>query len=127
MKKLGFGGSGFSCLTISVAAWCLTSTFVSAQTYYYPNQEVRIDDLSSMTAKSKHAADVLAASAETVFRDKEVCCGKNSALEDRIQMADPKSLKDIGDKLRGRQLLSDGARSWSKRTLCPRLQSMRVF
>jgi hypothetical protein len=110
-----------------VAVSCLACSFAYAQTYYYPNQEVRISDLPSVTAKSRHAADVLVASAETVFRDKEVCCGKNSALEDRIQMTDPKSLTDIGDKLRGRQLLSDGARSWSKRTLCLRLQSMRVF
>jgi len=61
---------------------CLgTSCPAYGQTYYYPNQEVRISDLPSVTAKSRHAADVLAASAETVFRDKEVCCGKNSALE----------------------------------------------
>lgn len=92
----------------AVALGFAMSAFICAQTYYYPNQEVRISDLPSVTAKSRLAADVLAASAETVFHDKEVCCGKNSALEDRIQMANPKFLQDIGDKLRGRQLLSDG-------------------
>jgi len=45
---------------------------------------------------------------EIVFNDKEVCCGKNSALEDSVQSSDPKSLKDIASKLQGRHLLSDG-------------------
>ncbi len=109
MIKPGLGCSALlSVGKCVVASYLAVSCFSHAQTYYYPNQEVRISDLPSVTAKSKHAADVLAASVETVFRDKEVCCGKNSALEDRIQMADPKSLKDVGDKVRGRQLLSDG-------------------
>jgi len=51
---------------------------------------------------------VLAASLEIVFNDKEVCCGKNSALEDSVQASDPKSLKDTASKLQGRHLLSDG-------------------
>ena len=109
MTKRDFVCSVFVFLGECLVASCLAAACcASAQTYYYPNQEVRISDLPSVIAKSRHAADVLTASAETVFRDKEVCCGKNSALEDRIQMADPKSLKDIGDKVRGRQLLSDG-------------------
>jgi len=37
-----------------------------------------------------------------------VCCGKNSALGDNVESADPKSLKDIDSKLQGRHLLSDG-------------------
>lgn len=109
MTKPDLGCSVFVFLGKCVVASCLApGCFAYSQTYYHPNQEVRISDLPSVTAKSRHAADVLAASAETVFRDKEVCCGKNSALENRIEMADPKSLKDVGDKLRGRQLLSDG-------------------
>jgi hypothetical protein len=75
---------------------------------YYPNKEVRISDLPSLTARSRSAADVLATSVEIIFHDKKVCCGKNSALEDAIQSADPRSLKDVSDKLRGRHLLSDG-------------------
>jgi hypothetical protein len=43
-----------------------------------------------------------------VFKDKEVCCGKDSALEDSVEGADSKSLKDIAGKLQGRHLLSDG-------------------
>jgi len=74
----------------------------------YPNQEIHIHDLPSLTASSTHASDVLAASLEIVFNDKEICCGKDSALEDSVQSSDPKSLKDIASKLQGRHLLSDG-------------------
>jgi hypothetical protein len=74
----------------------------------YPDKEVRVHDLPSLTARSRHGSDVLATSLEIVFNDKEVCCGKNSALEDSVQAADPKSLKDIASKLQGRHVLSDG-------------------
>jgi hypothetical protein len=75
---------------------------------YYPNTELRLNDLPLVTAKSKDPSDVLAASLEIIFRDRDVCCGKNSALEDDVQRADPKSLKDIATRLQGRHLLSDG-------------------
>jgi hypothetical protein len=74
----------------------------------YPDQEIHIHDLPTPTARTPHASDVLAASLEIIFKDKEVCCGKDSALEDSVQSADPKSLKDIAGKLQGRHLLSDG-------------------
>ena len=51
---------------------------------------------------------VLATSVEMILRDKEVCCGKDSALEDSVERADPLSLKDVAEKLRGRHLLADG-------------------
>ena len=73
----------------------------------YPEQEVRAQ-VPSLTARSTHASDVLAASLESIFQDKDICCGKNSALEDDVESADPKSLKDIVNKLQGRHLLSDG-------------------
>jgi hypothetical protein len=90
-----------------VALCLVVYSFANAQEYY-PNKEVRISDLPPVTAKSKDASDVLAASIEIILRDKEVCCGKNSALEDSIQRADPKSLKDIAARLQGRHRLSDG-------------------
>lgn len=76
--------------------------------YYFPNVEIRVSDLPALTAKSRDPSDVLAASVEISFRDKHICCGKNSVLEDDIQRPDPKSLKDVGAKLQGRHLLSDG-------------------
>ena len=74
----------------------------------YPEKEVRVHDLPSLTARTAHSADVLKTALEMVFKDKEVCCGKDSALEDSVAAADAKSLKDIAGKLQGRHLLSDG-------------------
>ena len=99
----------FRLLAQCVPASCLALCCLAyGQQVAYPEQEVRVNDLSSLTARSPHAADVLAPSLEILFNDKEVCCGKNSALEDSIESADPKSLKDVASKLQGRHLLSDG-------------------
>jgi hypothetical protein len=91
-----------------VFAFVLIAACSSLAQYSYPEQEVRVRDLPSLTSRSAHAHDVLAASAEIVLNDKDICCGKDSALEDSIQASDPKSLKDIANKLQGRHLLSDG-------------------
>ena len=92
---------------------CIMGAYLAGFCFAYgqassADQEIHIHDLPSLTARSTHASDVLAASLEIVFNDKEVCCGKNSALEDSVQSSDPKSLKDIASKLQGRHLLSDG-------------------
>jgi hypothetical protein len=94
---------GCGSVFLALAACC----FANAQDYY-SNKEVRISELPSLTAKSRDRSDVLAASVQIIFRDQDVCCGKNSALEDAVQRADPKSLKDVAAKLQGRHLLSDG-------------------
>lgn len=91
-----------------VVASCLALCCLAYAQVSYPDKEIHIHDLPSLTARSTHAPDVLAASLEIVFNDKEVCCGKNSALEDSVQASDPKSLKDTASKLQGRHLLSDG-------------------
>jgi len=96
-----FRGCGSAFLALTVC--CLAS----AQDYY-PTKEVRISDLPSLTSKSRETSAVLAASVQIILHDKDVCCGKNSALEDDIQRADPKSLKDVSARLQGRHLLSDG-------------------
>ena len=89
------------CVVASVlVAFC----FASGQGSYSVNQEIRAHDLPSLTARSTHSYDVLATAVEIVLNDKEVCCGKNSAFEDRLQAADAKSLKDIASKLQGRHL-----------------------
>jgi hypothetical protein len=93
--------------TILATSCVVAGCFAYAQDYYLP-KEVRIPDLPALTAKSRDASDVLAASVEIIFRDKDICCGKNSALGDSVQSADPKSLKDVSAKLQGRHLLSDG-------------------
>jgi hypothetical protein len=92
-------------------ARCFTASFLAgcclAQGQAY-SKEVRISDLPVLTARSTDASDVLAAAAEIIFQDQEVCCGKNSALGDRVRLSDPMSLKAIANKLRGRNVLSDG-------------------
>ena len=94
-----------------VIAWGVIGSCLSVGCFaqiYSPDQEVRISDLPLLTAKSKNASDVLATSVEMILRDRKVCCGRNSALEDSVQAADPKSLQDVAKKLQGRHLLSDG-------------------
>lgn len=74
----------------------------------YLNREVRVDGLPNWTARSHAPQDVLLTSLEIVIQDKNVCCAKDSALEDSLEKANPQSLKDVASKLQGRQLLSDG-------------------
>jgi len=106
-KPRSFRSSFLVVGSAAVCACLALCCFATAQTYY-PNTEVRIRNPPSIIAKSKDPSDVLAAAIATVFRDEDVCCGKNSALEDDVQRADPKSLKDVAAKLQGRHLLSDG-------------------
>ena len=82
-------------------------SFVPAQVYD-PEQELQVHDLPSLMARSHDPAEVLLTSLDTVFHDREICCGRDSALADSAEAADPKSLKDVASKLGGRHLLSDG-------------------
>ena len=77
---------------------------------YRPNQEVRVPQLPALTAHSHDPSDVLLAALGIVFNDPSICCGRDSALEDRALAADPLSLKEIASKIQGRQLLSDDRR-----------------
>jgi hypothetical protein len=75
------------------------------------NQEVRVANLPSLLAPSTHRSAALATELEIVLHDKALCCGRDSALEDVAQyatLAAPVSLKELGSKLQGRHLLSDG-------------------
>lgn len=98
------------------ASWALTELLVFCMAacglaegqLLYQDQEIQIHDLPSLTARSPHSADVLLTSLDTIFHDHEICCGKDSALEDSVGAADPKSLKDVASKLQGRQHLGDG-------------------
>ena len=71
------------------------------------NQDVQVGVAPSL-ARSKDPSDVLLTSLDAIFHDRAICCGKDSALENSVQLADPSSLKDIASKLQGRHLLSDG-------------------
>jgi hypothetical protein len=75
---------------------------------YPTNQEVHIAGLPSLVARSPSPSDVLLTSLDTILHDPSFCCGKDSALVDSVEKADPKSLKDVAAKLQGRHILSDG-------------------
>jgi len=62
---------------------------------FHVNQEVRVRDLSPQAAPSTNTTAVLISALEAIFHGAEVCCGKNSALEDGAEAADPLSLKDV--------------------------------
>lgn len=95
----------FRCIVFLLLASCL-ALGQEESSVVHPNQEVRVSDLPMHTAQSADATAVLAASLETIFHDPDVCCGKNSALEDADLSAD--SLKELGGKLAGKHRLSDG-------------------
>ena len=70
--------------------------------------EVRVGGLPALMARSHDPSDVLPTSLDTIFHDRSICCGRDSALEDSVAAADPLSLKDLANKLQGRHLLGDG-------------------
>jgi len=77
---------------------------------YRANEEVRVPQLPALTARSHDLSDVLLTSMDIVFHDRSICCGKDSALEDRALAADPLSLKEVASKVQGKQVLRDGRR-----------------
>ncbi len=85
----------------------LLSSLASAQPLYQ-EQALEVHDLPNLVARTTDPSDVLLTSLDTVFHNKAICCGRDSALEDDSQKADPKSLKDVANKVGGRHLLGDG-------------------
>jgi len=81
---------------------------VGCTTVFLPNQEVRVASLPLVVAASKSKSDVMAASVATAVTDPDVCCGRNSALVDRVDSADGRSLMLLGEKLRGKHYLDSG-------------------
>jgi hypothetical protein len=75
---------------------------------FHPNQQVRISELHLRTAESTGSISILVAALETIFHNPEVCCGDNSALQDKLLSADTPSLKQLSIKLAGRYVLNDG-------------------
>ncbi len=93
-----------------MALVCLATVSVQAQNVpsaILPNQKALIVKLPSLTAPSADPSAVLATSLETIIHDKDVCCGKDSGLEDAVLSA-PSSLKELSAKVQGRHVLGDG-------------------
>ncbi len=96
---------------LSAYFWLLSTFFLCGFAYGQTlnvDQQIEVRDLPVMLPPSPRGSDVLLTSVQTIIHDPEVCCGKDSALEDSIQKADPKSLQDAATKLSGRHLLGDG-------------------
>lgn len=104
MNKLRSYGWAFTKLAFA----CLAVCGCAHGQVLYQDQVLEVRDLPSLMARSPHRADVILTSLDTIFHDREVCCGKDSALEDSAGAADPKSLEDVASKLQGRHLLGDG-------------------
>lgn len=99
---------GSRLFVVIASFFCLVPIRIVHAQALYQDQEVQVHNLPSLMARNHDPSDVLLTSLDTVFNDREVCCGPDSALEDSAQQADPKSLKDIAAKVDGRHLLSDG-------------------
>jgi len=104
MTRLGCCGS----LLLIMASCIAFGQETPGWQVYRPNQEILVPQLPVLVARTHDPSDVLLTSLDIVFHDPSICCGKDSALEDRALTADPLSLKEIAAKVRGRQLMSDG-------------------
>ena len=97
----------FACLVLV----CMATVSAFAQDvspgWFLHNQEVYVANLPLLTAPSAEASAVLATALETILQDRDVCCGKDSGLEDAVLSA-PSSLKELSAKLQGRHVLGDG-------------------
>jgi hypothetical protein len=100
--------SAFRCFVKFFVVACLSVVCLGQAGTYVSIQEVRVSGLPVLVAPSRQPMHVLLTSLATIVHDKSVCCDEYSALRDNIDRADPLSLKDVADKLRGRHPLSDG-------------------
>jgi len=107
MAKLGWCRSKVLVLTRWVVLAVGLGCFAYGQVFN-TDLEVKVGGLPALMARSHDATDVLPTALDTIFHDRSVCCGKDSALEDSVAAADPQSLKDLASKLQGRHFLGDG-------------------
>lgn len=94
--------------TANLVGLCLALGGLASGQFLYQDNEIQVHDLSSLMARTPHASDVLLTSLDTIVHDHDICCGRDSALVDSAEAADPHSLKDVAGKLDGRHLLGDG-------------------
>ncbi len=92
----------------ALVLFCLTSSELSHGQVLYQDQEIQVHNLPSLKARSHDPSDVLLTSLDTILHNRDFCCGKDSALEDSLAAADPKSLKDVASRVQGQHRLSDG-------------------
>lgn len=107
MSRIFLLNSEFYCF-VRVQLACIAFVCLAQSQTDYSIQEIRVSGLAFLTASSDDPSDLLRASLATILHKKTVCCGGDSALGADVAKADPRSLKDVGAKLQGRHLLSDG-------------------
>ena len=107
MTVLGSHPSAFRLIAQLFLASLLAGGVAYGQAYS-TEREVRVPGLRAPMARSHDPGVVLLTSLDILLNNKGVCCGKDSALADSAEKADPLSLKDVAAKLQGRHLLSDG-------------------
>ncbi len=103
IRRPMFAGWALACLALASAS---AQDAPSPTAIFLPNQVVRITNLPALAAPSSKSSAVLATALETIIRDKDVCCGRDSGLEDAVLSAS--SLKDLSAKTEGRHVLGDG-------------------
>jgi len=74
----------------------------------HPNQEVRVASLPSVVADSSSDTSVLAASVAIAVGDPAICCERNSTLVDQVGSVTNFSLRELGEKVRGKHYLDSG-------------------
>jgi hypothetical protein len=92
-------------LIISLCLSAVSQDIPSGWVLTRPNQEIRVALLPST---SENTTDILAASVEVAVMDPAVCCGRKSALADEAALTEPTTLKQLGEKLRGKHYLDSG-------------------
>lgn len=98
-------------ISLLIIAVCGTNALAQSPTQGYvlhPHQEVQVASLPSIVADSTADTDVLAASLATAVMDPQICCGRKSALEDQVATISHSSLKELGQKIRGKHYLYSG-------------------
>jgi len=98
----------FGLVICLLASWACGQDISHGYPFFRPNLEVKVPNLPALMARTRDRSDVLLTSLDIIFHDHEICCGRDSVLEDSAAAADPQSMKDIIGKLQGRHLLSDG-------------------
>jgi hypothetical protein len=106
--KLHLPFSAFLLIVISCAVNASSQDMPGGWVLTRPNQEVRVEPLPSIVADSKSASDVMLADVAIAVMDPNVCCGRKSALEDQADLPEGASLKELGEKLRGKHYLDSG-------------------
>lgn len=95
-------------LRVVLALILFTAGSLAQQPVPNPDLELKVHGLEFHTARSDEPTDALAAALQMAFRMPDLCCGKDSTLEDNVGQVMPMSLARAASKVEGRKVLPDG-------------------